>query len=255
MTGHSIVAATVVHRRLRPRAHGFRYRLAYLCLELDDLEGAAGRWLKVDRPGLLVFRRSDHGAHDGGDLAAWLRRLLAEQGLGEACDGTVTLMTLPRLFGHVFNPVSFWFCRDRANQLRAVLCEVNNTFGESHCYLVGHANGRPIAPDEWFDSRKLFHVSPFLPVAGSYRFRFRLEDGLAHVDVNYHDGEGLMLATSVGGRREPLTDRAILWRFLANPTMTLGVTARIHWQALNLWRKQARFYPKPVPPLESVSRP
>ena len=255
MTLHSIVAATVVHRRLRPRAHGFRYRLAYLCLDLDRLDHAAGRWLKLDRPGLLAFRRADHGARDGGDLAAWMRQLLADHGLGEACDGAITLMTLPRLLGYVFNPVSFWFCRDRAGRLRAVLCEVNNTFGESHCYLVGHADGRPLAPEEWFDGRKAFHVSPFLPVEGGYRFRFRLEDGLTHVDVNYHDDKGLMLATSVGGRRESLTDRALLWRFLANPTMTLAVTARIHWQALKLWRKQAKFYRKPVPPLEFVSRP
>ena len=255
MTPHAIVGATVVHRRLRPRAHGFRYRVAYLCLDLDTLERAAGRWLRLDRRGLVAFWRKDHGPRDGGDLAAWMRRLLAEQGLGEACDGPITLMTLPRLFGYVFNPVSFWFCRDREGQLRAVLCEVRNTFGEGHCYLVGHGDGRPLAPDQWLEGRKVFHVSPFLPVAGSYRFRFRLEDGLAHVDVNYHDDEGLMLATSVGGRLVALDDRSVLWRILANPTMTLAVTARIHWQALKLWRKRTKFYPKPAPPLEYLSRP
>ena len=76
----------------------------------------------------------------------------------------------------------------------------------------------------------------------------------AHVDVNYHDADGLMLATSVSGRREPLTDRAVLRRFLGNPTMTLGVIARIHWQALQLWRKRVRFYRKPAPPPEFVTR-
>lgn len=255
MTRHSLVGATVVHHRLRPRAHGFRYRLTYLCLDLDTLDHANGRWLKLDRPGLLAFRRTDHGPRDGGNLAAWMRRLLVDHGLDEACDGAITLMTLPRLLGYVFNPVSFWFCNDRAGHLRAVLCEVNNTFGESHCYLVGHGDGRPLGPDEWFDGRKLLHVSPFLPVEGGYRFRFRLEEGLVHVDVNFHDSHGLMLATSVSGRRQPLTDRAVLWRFLANPGMTLAVTLRIHWQALKLWRKQAKFYRKPVPPLEFVSRP
>ena len=119
-------------------------------------------------------------------------------------------MTLPRMLGYVFNPVSFWFCRDRSGALRAVLCEVNNTFGESHCYLVHHDDRRPIEPDAWLEGRKVFHVSPFLPVEGGYRFRFRLDDGRAHVDVNYHDAEGLMLATSVGGRREALTDASVL---------------------------------------------
>jgi len=251
---HSVIAATVMHRRLRPRENAFRYRVAYVCLRLDALERAAGRWLKLDRPGLVSFRRADHGARDGGDLAAWLRRLLAEHGLAEVCDGEPVLMTMPRMLGYVFNPVSFWFCRDRSGALRAVLCEVNNTFGESHCYLVHRADAQPLPPDQWLDGRKVFHVSPFLPVEGGYRFRFRFDDKAAHVDVNYHDTDGLMLATSVSGRRQPLTDRAVLRYFLGNPTMTLGVIARIHWQALQLWRKRVKFYRKPAPPPEFVTR-
>ena len=249
---HSVIDAVVVHRRLRPRANAFRYRVAYLCLGLDDLPSAVGRWLKLDRRGFVSFRRADHGARDGGDLAAWLRGVLAGHGLADICDGEPMLMRLPRMLGYVFNPVSFWFCCDRAGALRAVLCEVNNTFGESHCYLVHHADHGALQPDEWLEGRKVFHVSPFLPVEGCYRFRFRLEGGLAHVDVNYHDGQGLMLATSVGGRREALDDRTVLRRFLGNPTMTLAVIARIHWQALQLWRKRVRFYRKPTPPAELV---
>lgn len=251
---HSLVAATVVHRRKRPRENAFRYRVAYLCLDLGTLGSAAGRWLKVDRAGLVSFRRADHGGRDGRDLQAWLREILAGHGLGDVCDGEVTLMTMPRMLGYVFNPVSFWFCRDRVGALRAVLCEVNNTFGESHCYLVHHGDRRPIEPQAWLDGRKVFHVSPFLPVEGSYRFRFRLDAQAAHVDVNYHDADGLMLATSVGGRREPLTDRAVLHRFLGNPMMTMGVVLRIHWQALQLWRKRVKFYRKPDPPPQLVSR-
>lgn len=251
---HTLVDATVVHRRRRPRENAFRYRVAYLCLDLGTLASAGGRWLKVDRAGLVSFRRADHGGRDGGDLRAWLYDILAGHGLAEICDGEVALMTMPRMLGYVFNPVSFWFCRDREGATRAVLCEVNNTFGESHCYLVYRDDRAAIAPDEWLEGRKVFHVSPFLPVEGHYRFRFRLDDGSAHVDVNYHDAEGLMLATSVGGRREPLTDRAVVRRFLGNPTMTMGVVLRIHWQALQLWRKRARFYGKPAPPSQLVTR-
>jgi DUF1365 family protein len=253
-TVHSIVDAVVVHRRLRPRVNAFRYRVAYLCLGLDALESAAGRWLKLDRRGLVSFRRADHGARDGGDLGAWVRSILAGHGLADRCDGEIALMTLPRMLGYVFNPVSFWFCRDRGGALQAVLCEVNNTFGETHCYLVHHVENRPLQADEWLDGRKVFHVSPFLPVEGGYRFRFRFDDAFTHVDVNYHDAEGLMLATSVGGRRVELADRTVLRRFLGNPTMTLGVVARIHWQALKLWQKRARFYRKPAPPSELVTR-
>lgn len=251
---HSIIDATVVHRRLRPRENAFRYRVGYLCLGLDTLESAAGRWLKLDRRGLVSFRRTDHGARDGSSLGKWLRGILDRQGLAGTCNGDVVLMTMPRMLGYVFNPVSFWFCRDQAGALRAVLCEVNNTFGESHCYLVHHDDHRPIRPVEWLEGRKAFHVSPFLPIEGGYRFRFRLDGDRAHVDVNYHDARGLMLATSVGGRREALDDRGVLRRFLGNPTMTLAVVVRIHWQALHLWRKRARFYRKPAPPTELVTR-
>ena len=251
---HGIIDATIVHRRLRPRVNGFRYRAAYLCLDLGALDRLAGRWLKLDRGGLVAFHRADHGARDGSDLAAWLRQTLDSHGLAGVCDGDVTLMTMPRLLGYVFNPVSFWFCRDRAGALRAVLCEVNNTFGERHCYLVHHDDRRPIEADCWLEGRKAFHVSPFLPIEGGYRFRFRLDAERAHVDVNYHDPAGLMLATSVGGRRVALDDRAVLRHFLANPTMTLAVVAKIHWQALHIWLKRARFYRKPPPPAELVTR-
>jgi DUF1365 family protein len=251
---HSIVDATVVHRRLRPARNGFRYRVAYLCLDLDQLELAQGRWLGVDRRGLLSFRCADHGACDGSPLRPWLQAILDRHGLGAACDGQVILMTLPRLLGYVFNPVSFWLCCDRSGALRAVLCEVSNTFGERHCYLVHRDHGQAITRDTWLEGRKVFHVSPFLPVDGRYRFRFRLDDERVHIDVNYHDDDGLVLATSVGGQREPLNDRAALRRFVARPAMTLAVIARIHWQALHLWRKRVRFHGKPKPPAELVSR-
>ena len=251
---HSIVDATVVHRRLRPRASAFRYRVAYLCLGLEALESAAGRWLSLDRRSLVSFRRADHGERDGSDLQVWLRRLLTEHDLSETCDGDVTLMTLPRMLGYVFNPVSFWFCRDRSGALRTVLCEVNNTFGESHCYLVHHDDRRPIEPDAWLEGRKVFHVSPFLPVEGGYRFRFRLDDARAHVDVNEAPLERQAPSPESPARREALTDAGVLRRFLGNPTMTLAVVVRIHWQALHLLCKRARFHRKPAPPAELVTR-
>jgi DUF1365 family protein len=250
---HAIVDAVVVHRRLRPRANAFRYRVPYLCMGLGTLETAAGRWLKLDRASFVSFHRADHGARDGSDLEAWARAILACHDLDRTCDGEIVLMTLPRVLGYVFNPVSFWFCRDSRGALRAVLCEVNNTFGERHCYLVHHDDRRPLQTTDRLFGHKVFHVSPFLPVEGNYRFRFRLDERVAQVEVDYHDSEGLMLATSVFGQLEPLNDRSVLRRFIGNPLLTLFVIGRIHWQALRLWRKRVKIHRKPAPPPQPVT--
>jgi DUF1365 family protein len=254
-----LLVGPVRHKRLRPASNAFSYGVYTLRLPLRARAGRQARGSQRDsrlfatnRFGLLSFYDSDHGA-DGQTALQWIESMLHENGIHDAT-GEIFLHTFPRVLGYVFNPVSFWFCRDRSGALRAVLCEVNNTFGETHCYLVHHDDNRPIGPDAWLEGRKAFHVSPFLPIEGGYRFRFRLDDEYAHVDVNYHDADGLMLATSVGGRREALDDRTVLRRFLGNPTMTLAVIVRIHWQALHLWRKRARFYRKPAPPPEFVTR-
>jgi DUF1365 family protein len=249
-----VLAAQVMHRRLRPKVNAFAYPVAYLCVPLSKLDGLARRWLRLDRAGLVAFHVRDHGPLDGSPLEPWARTMLAEFGLAEVCDGDIVLMAMPRLLGYVFNPVSFWFCRDRAGGLRAVLCEVHNTFGERHNYLVFHDDHRPIAPRDSLPGRKVFHVSPFLPVDGDYRFRFAFGESAVSVAIDYADREGLMLQTAVSGTREPLDDAAVRRRFLFNPFMTLGVVARIHWQALKLVWKRATFHSKPEPPAKQTTR-
>jgi DUF1365 family protein len=137
--------------------------------------------------------------------------------------------------------------------LRAVLCEVNNTFGEAHNYLVSHAGLRPIVSGDMLSTAKVFHVSPFFPVDGSYHFRFLAQAGQAGANIEYrHQGQRTLLA-HIGGRVQPLTSRALLSALLRFPFMTLGVMVRIHWQAVHLWRKGARFHHKPPPPLENIT--
>ena len=162
----------------------------------------------------------------------------------------------PRMLGYVFNPVSFWYCHDRAGDLVAVLAEVNNTFGERHNYLVAHADGRPIRAGETLDARKVFHVSPFMAVQGHYRFRFHARPGdpriLARID--HADAGGDLLHTAISGRVLPLTAPRLARAFFGYPWMTLGVMARIHWQALRLWLKRVPFFSKPQPPFEETTR-
>lgn len=243
----------VMHRRLRPAAHAFVYPVFFLSIPLSRIDALENRWFGVNRWNLFGFHFSDHGARDGSHPLEWIRALLAREGLSVA-DGEVWLQTFPRVLGYVFNPVSFWFCHDRAGALRAILCEVSNTFGERHQYLLAHPDGRPMRWNETLAARKVFHVSPFFEVRGGYRFRFLAGGDRSLARIDYHDEGGDLLHTSVSGEAVDYGPRALLRAFFAHPWMTAGVMARIHWQALRLWLKRVPFFSKPAPPVQQVTR-
>jgi DUF1365 family protein len=249
-----LVRGRIYHRRSRPRVNEFTYHAFYFCLNLEDIDRVKRPFVSVDRFNLLSFHRADFGPRDGSDLRAWIDGILAANGFSDIADGDILLQGHPRVLGYVFNPVSFWFCHDKSGALRAVLAEVSNTFGERHLYLVAHEDKRPIGPQEWLASDKVFHVSPFLPVAGRYRFRFRLEDGRMRADIHYHDADGPMLVTYIDGARHDLSSAAVLRALLRHPAMTLAVVGLIHYQALKLWWKRARFHRKPEPPQQPLTR-
>ncbi len=125
---------TVAHKRLGHATHGFRYPALFVCFPLSAVRQLRGPLFGVDRFNLFSFHQKDHG--DGRDAEAWMRGILREHGLDGIASGEIWLHTLPRMLGFVFNPVSFWYCHDREDRLRAVFCEVNNTFGERHGYLL-----------------------------------------------------------------------------------------------------------------------
>ena len=155
--------------------------------------------------------------------------------------------------------MSFWFCHDRAGALRAILCEVNNTFGERHHYLLSAAGGGVIPPGAGFVTRKVFHVSPFCAVKGDYRFHFHdVAAGVAAdavlARIDYADEDGDLLHTSISGRGVTLGTATLARAFVTYPWMTLLMILRIYWQALRLWAKRVPFFSKPVPPVEDVSR-
>lgn len=253
----------VRHTRLRPAHNAFAYRGYFLMLPLRAMQNpadpAAQTCLARNRSAALSFFDIDHGdgrpSAEGGALG-WLDAFLHQQGIDDAI-GEVWLHCYPRVLGYTFKPVSFWFCHrahdDAGGALRAIVAEVNNTFGERHFYLLD-------AP-KWgmeMQAEKQFHVSPFLQVAGRYRFRFMRsarptgERYVARID--YDDDHGAMLQTSVSGTLEPVTPvsvRKALWR---HPAMTLGVISRIHLQAARLWFKRVRYVPKPVAPHSAITR-
>jgi DUF1365 family protein len=238
-----IGTGVVRHRRLRPAAHAFEAATYFLLLPMRRLRAAPDDALVRNRFGWLAFHDRDHG--DGrADALTWLDDLLAAEGVHDAT-GEVWLQTYPRVLGYVFKPVSFWYCHRADGSLAAVIAEVNNTFGERHCYLLA---GPELAFGRELSARKVFHVSPFCRTEGRYRFRFmrRADRVLARID--HDDDEGPLLQTSVGGHLAPLTRRSARAAFFGMPLMTLGVIVRIHWHALRLWAKRVPFVTKPAPP-------
>ena len=239
----------VHHRRLRPRLHAFSYPSYFLMLPLRALRQAAAPALARNRFGLLSFHDCDHG--DGrADALAWLDEMLADEGVHDA-DGEVWLHTFPRVLGYAFKPVSFWHCLRADDTLCAIVVEVNNTFGERHCYLLA---GPELAYGRELRARKVFHVSPFCAVQGAYRFRFMRTAQRTVARVDHDDEAGPLLLTSVSGRLAPLTAQTVRAAFFGLPLMTLGVMLRIHLQAIRLWAKRVPFFRKPAPPAALVSR-
>ncbi len=246
----------VRHTRLRPRRHAFVYDTFFLMLPMRQLgrpEALGG--LAVNRSAAISFFDRDHGDGRGpeqGGALAWLLEMLRREGITDV-DGEVWLHTYPRMLGYTFKPVSFWYGHRADGSLRAIVAEVNNTFGERHCYLLD-------APRYGAEllAGKCFHVSPFCSVEGRYRFRFmRTQQGEAErtvVRVDHDDAQGALLNTSVSGTLEPITPAALrraLWRY---PAMTAMVMARIHWQALQIWLKRVGFHRKPPAPDRFVTR-
>ncbi|MGZ5252238.1 MAG: DUF1365 domain-containing protein [Caldimonas sp.] len=251
----------VRHTRLRPVRNAFAYPTYFLLLPMRSLRERPARALARNRFGLLSFHDADHG--DGGaDSLAWLEALLACEGIADA-GGEIWLQCYPRVLGFTFKPVSFWYCHRADQSLAVVVVEVNNTFGERHCYLLagaGLAFGREVR------AMKDFHVSPFCAVAGDYRFRFLRTDlpregaGVPPAPprivarIEHHDAEGALLLTSLSGTLAPLSQRRVRSVFFAIPLLTLGVVARIHWQALKLWARRVPFLRKPEAPRTFITR-
>ena len=243
----------VRHRRLKPVGNAFAYGTYFLLLPMRSLQQNGPGNLARNRRALLSFFDRDHGDARGpeqGGALAWLDELLQAQGIADA-SGEVWLHTYPRVLGFAFKPVSFWYCHRTDGSLRAVVAEVNNTFGQRHCYLLDQpAYGRELRAD------KVFSVSPFCQVEGSYRFRFMLTPDLRRTvaRIDYDDAQGPLIETSVSGTLQPLSAASVRRALLHYPAMTWNVLARIHWQALKLWVKRVPFVGKGPLPTAFVTR-
>lgn len=250
----SLYRCRVMHERLLPFRHRFSYRVFSLLLDIDRLPQIAARshLLSYNRFGLLGFHDRDHGPRDGSPLRPWIEAALVREGLSDAA-ARIRILCFPRILGHVFNPLSVFFCYDAAERLRAVLYEVKNTFGDQHTYLIEVPLQKNSGPVE-HSVAKCFHVSPFLPLSGDYHFRL-LPPG-EKIGIVIHQrasGGALQLIATQTGRHEALSDHSLLKAFIRHPLMTVKIVAGIHWEALHLWRKGAAFFRWTAPPSDPVS--
>jgi hypothetical protein len=244
-----IAFGEVRHQRTRPATHAFAYPTLFVLLPMRRLRERPEPALRRNARGWFCFADRDHG--DGRDDAlAWVESLLAREGV-DGVDGEIWLQTYPRMAGYAFKPVSFWYCHRADGSLRAVLAEVNNTFGERHGYLL---DGNDLRFGATLETEKIFHVSPFCAVAGRYRFRFLRTGDRIVARVEHVDDQGPLIITSVSGQLQPLDAATVRRACWSMPLLTWGVMSRIHWQALALWRKRVPFFRKPAAPAAWVSR-
>jgi DUF1365 family protein len=228
--------AKVMHKRLFPKENAFVYGVYYLALPLPAAEV---------KTLFLRFDPRDLGFRDGRDPGIFAKEILTAYGFEHKIHDMM-LITMPRVLGYVFNPVSFYFCFDENKQLLAVIAEVHNTFGEQHTYFCAHPGCTPIQADEWFEAEKVFHVSPFLPRNGSYRFRFSLKENTLGIWIDYFDADNnKQLITSLIGTLTPLNASSLNQAFWAHPCVTLKTIALIHFQALKLFFKKITYFKKP----------
>jgi DUF1365 family protein len=244
------VRGRTIHARRGSVGHAFHHSVEYVVIDPDSHRGpvlfSRNRW------NIASVMDRDHGGPRGaGRGVGWAREVLAARGLHPESADRILLLTQLRFAGLVFNPVSFWLV-ERGGRLIAVIAEVNNTFGDRHSYFCARPGFAPIRPSDRIEAEKVFHVSPFQDVAGTYRFGFDIRSDRISILIAYRNGDERLFATLAGPRR-PLTSLSILSAILRCPGGAVRTLGLIHWQALRLYLKRATFRPRPAPPTEEVT--
>lgn len=236
--------ADIFHKRITPKENSFSYRVFYICFDIEKISELSNKIFSVNKFNLFSFYFKDHGKKDGSSLKNWADNLFNQQGIKNY--NRIFLHTHPRILGYVFNPVSFWFCVDEDNNLRAVLFEVNNTFNQHHSYLVYNENHQIITNDQWFNCDKKFYVSPFFEIVGNYKFRVNFSQNKIAVWIDYFiEGEKNLLTSVISYDIIPFTKSRIIPIIVKSPLLVFKVIFLIHWQALKLFLKKIKFVTNP----------
>jgi DUF1365 family protein len=247
----ALYVGLVAHRRLRPRRHALRYRTFALLLDLDEIPRLARRLrlFSHNRFNLFSFYNRDYGSSPS-PLRAEIETLALQAGL-DLEGGAIRLLTMPRILGYSFNPLSLYFCHDRDDALRAILYEVTNTYRERHSYFI------PVEPGEALPIRqscaKQFYVSPFMEMEMDYAFTVTPPGNSVSIAIALSDRQGLVLTATQNQNRVALTDLALARVFVSHPLLTLKVIVGIHFEAIVLWLKGLRAHVRPPQPDQPVT--
>lgn len=241
-----------MHARLTPHAHRFSYSVFSLLIDLDALNDVKKKsaFFSVNQFNLMSFFEKDHGSRDGRPLAPYARDLFKKAGI-DLDRGRVLLLCYPRILGYVFDPLSVYFGYDHEGILKAILYEVRNTFGEHHTYVAPVTAADISAAGVRQESPKRFFVSPFNPVAMTYRFRVKPPGAAVSVRILVTDETKPVLAASFHGDATRFSSATLLRLFLTIPFLTIKIIGGIHLEALRLWIKGMRIHDRPDPPAPS----
>ena len=232
----SLYKAKIFHKRFLPRVNKFAYSGFYIRFSLEKTKELDSLLFSVNKFNLFSFYEKDHGYKDGSSLEIWAKDILEKAGIRHFL-GNFVLQTFPRIIGYVFNPVCFWYCYDEDN-LIAIICAVNNTFGESHNYVIKLEEDKTT-----YTLPKEFHVSPFYDINGKYKFDFSKNN---NVKIDYYFDKKLQLCTGINGIEIPWNDLNLLKTFFQHPLFTVFVIILIHYQALKLFFKKNKYFSKPI---------
>ncbi len=235
----AIYAGKVFHQRFRPRAHRLRYRVFQCLFDLDEVDVLAGRLrlFSRNRFNLLSFYDRDFGDRSGKPLRPQIEALMRQAGQ-EPDGGPIRLLTMPRMLGHVFNPISVWFCHRRDGSLATIVYEVTNTFKERHSYVIPVDDGQKSASQIRQACDKCFYVSPFMDLDMRYDFTVEPPMEKTKVVVAGGDAHGPLIVAAFSGERREFSDAAVFRAFLRHPLLSLKVVAGIHVEAFWLFLKR-----------------